>query len=83
MLRPEAPAEFAVEVRGLGKRFGSLQVLADISFKVPGGTTVCILGPCGSGKSTLLRCINFLIRPDPTLARKLIYDRLANCLEKF
>lgn len=26
---------------------------------------------------------NFLIRPDPTLARKLIYDRLANCLDKF
>jgi ADP-heptose:LPS heptosyltransferase len=26
---------------------------------------------------------NFLVRPEPTLARKLIYDRLANCLEKF
>ena len=61
---PKALAECAVEVRGLVKRFGSHQVLTDISFKVPGGTTVCILGPSGSGKSTLLRCINFLEKPD-------------------
>lgn len=55
---------FAIEIRQLGKRYGSLQVLSDISFNVPTGTTVCILGPSGSGKSTLLRCINFLVRPD-------------------
>ena len=57
-------SDFAVDVRQLGKRYGSLQVLSDISFNVPTGTTVCILGPSGSGKSTLLRCINFLVRPD-------------------
>jgi len=54
----------AVEVRRLGKRYGALQVLADIDLNVATGTTVCILGPSGSGKSTLLRCINFLVRPD-------------------
>lgn len=54
----------AVEVRGVVKHFGSLQVLSDVSFKVASGTTVCILGPSGSGKSTLLRCINFLEKPD-------------------
>ena len=59
-----ATSDVAVEVRGVGKRFGNLQVLADIDFSVATGTTVCILGPSGSGKSTLLRCINFLVRPD-------------------
>jgi polar amino acid transport system ATP-binding protein len=59
-----ATSDVAVEVRRLGKRYGSLQVLVDIDFSVATGTTVCILGPSGSGKSTLLRCINFLVRPD-------------------
>jgi polar amino acid transport system ATP-binding protein len=54
----------AVEVRRLGKTYGALQVLSDVSFDVATGTTVCVLGPSGSGKSTLLRCINFLVRPD-------------------
>jgi polar amino acid transport system ATP-binding protein len=54
----------AVEVRGLGKKFGPLRVLTDISFTVASGSTVCLLGPSGSGKSTLLRCINFLEKPD-------------------
>jgi len=63
-VRSGVASAFAVDVRQLGKRYGSLQVLADISFTVPTGTTVCILGPSGSGKSTLLRCINFLVRPD-------------------
>ena len=53
-----------VEVRQLGKRFGPLRVLRDVSFEVRGGRTLCVLGPSGSGKSTLLRCINFLERPD-------------------
>jgi len=54
----------AVEVRRLGKRYGELQVLTEVTFDVATGTTVCVLGPSGSGKSTLLRCINFLVRPD-------------------
>jgi polar amino acid transport system ATP-binding protein len=56
--------DIAVEVRGLSKRFGTHEVLTDISFKVGSGTTVCILGPSGSGKSTLLRCINLLEKPN-------------------
>jgi len=54
----------AVEARGLCKRFGKLEVLKKVTFTVPRGTTVCILGPSGSGKSTLLRCLNFLEQPD-------------------
>jgi polar amino acid transport system ATP-binding protein len=53
-----------VDVVGISKRFGDLEVLCDISFQVQKGETVCLLGPSGSGKSTLLRCINWLERPD-------------------
>jgi polar amino acid transport system ATP-binding protein len=53
-----------LDVIGVSKRFGDLDVLADVSFRVAKGETVCVLGPSGSGKSTLLRCINWLERPD-------------------
>jgi polar amino acid transport system ATP-binding protein len=53
-----------LDVAGVSKRFGDLDVLSDISFQVAKGETVCVLGPSGSGKSTLLRCINWLERPD-------------------
>jgi polar amino acid transport system ATP-binding protein len=53
-----------LDVAGVSKRFGELEVLSDVSFQVRKGETVCVLGPSGSGKSTLLRCINWLERPD-------------------
>ncbi|VIO66146.1 Glutamine transport ATP-binding protein GlnQ [Bradyrhizobium ivorense] len=57
-------ASRVLDVAGVSKRFGALEVLSDISFQVAKGETVCVLGPSGSGKSTLLRCINWLERPD-------------------
>lgn len=49
-----------VSVEHLGKSFGDLQVLKDISLQVDNGEVVSIIGPSGSGKSTLLRCLNRL-----------------------
>jgi phospholipid/cholesterol/gamma-HCH transport system ATP-binding protein len=43
---------------------GGRQILKDISFTVPKGTTKIILGPSGIGKSTALRLILGLVRPD-------------------
>jgi polar amino acid transport system ATP-binding protein len=54
-----APAR-VIEVRGLIKRFGDLEVLRGIDLDVRASEVVCIIGPSGSGKSTLLRCIAFL-----------------------
>ena len=54
-----APAR-VIEVRGLVKRFGEVEVLRGIDLDVRGSEVVCIIGPSGSGKSTLLRCIAFL-----------------------
>lgn len=53
-----------VELRGVCKSFGNLQVLKDINLRVAKGEVVSIIGPSGSGKSTLLRCVNYLERPD-------------------
>jgi polar amino acid transport system ATP-binding protein len=53
----------AIEIRGLHKYFGDLEVLRGIDFQVEVGEVVCVLGPSGSGKSTLLRCVNRLEEP--------------------
>ncbi len=53
-----------LDVIGVSKRFGQMEVLSDVSFTVDKGETICVLGPSGSGKSTLLRCINWLEQPD-------------------
>jgi polar amino acid transport system ATP-binding protein len=53
-----------VEVLGVWKRFGPLQVLAGVDLTVMPGEVACVIGPSGSGKSTLLRCINHLERID-------------------
>ncbi|WP_159627608.1 amino acid ABC transporter ATP-binding protein [Massilia puerhi] len=49
-----------VQVRGLSKRFGQLQVLAGVDLAVQRGEVVVLMGPSGSGKTTLIRCLNFL-----------------------
>ncbi|MGN6580215.1 MAG: amino acid ABC transporter ATP-binding protein [Bordetella sp.] len=51
-----------IQLRGVHKNFGKLEVLKGIDAKVERGEVVCVIGPSGSGKSTLLRCINGLER---------------------
>ena len=53
-----------LEVHGIQKSFGSLEVLKGVDLSVKKGDVVAILGPSGSGKTTLLRCINFLEQAD-------------------
>ena len=52
--------ENKVEVKGLIKSFGSLEVLKGMDVNVKDGEVVCLIGPSGSGKSTFLRCLNRL-----------------------
>lgn len=52
-----------IEIKGLYKNFGSLQVLRGISMHIGQGDIISIIGPSGSGKSTLLRSINLLEKP--------------------
>jgi len=53
-----------LELKGVRKTFGGLEVLRGISLRVEQGDVVSILGPSGSGKTTLLRCVNYLERAD-------------------
>ncbi len=53
-----------ISCRGISKRFGAYQVLADLDLEVPDGAVVTVLGESGSGKTTLLRVIAGFERPD-------------------
>ena len=65
--------ENIIEIQGLKKSFGNLEVLKDIQFHVEKKEVICLIGASGSGKSTLLRCINLLETPDA--GRILVHGR--------
>ena len=50
----------ALQIEGLWKSFGNLEVLLGIDLTLAEHEVVCLIGASGSGKSTLLRCINLL-----------------------
>jgi polar amino acid transport system ATP-binding protein len=52
----------ALELEGVRKSFGRVEVLRGIDLEVVEHEVVCLIGASGSGKSTLLRCVN-LIEP--------------------
>jgi NitT/TauT family transport system ATP-binding protein len=59
-----AAAEPRIRVRGLGKRYGTLEVFRNIDFDVGEREIVAVVGPSGCGKTTLLRCIDGLLPID-------------------
>ena len=50
----------AVQIEGVHKSFGKLEVLRGIDLTLAEHEVVCLIGASGSGKSTLLRCVNVL-----------------------
>jgi polar amino acid transport system ATP-binding protein len=52
-----------IEIRGLYKYFGKLEVLKGVSCGIKKGEKIVVLGASGSGKSTMLRCMNLLEKP--------------------
>lgn len=46
-----------LKLNGIGKRFGSLDVLQDVRLEVEAGSFTCLVGPSGCGKTTLLRIL--------------------------
>jgi heme exporter protein A len=61
-VNPEDPPP-AIELRGLGRRYGERTVLREVTLALAPGATLCVLGHNGAGKTTLLRILATLIRP--------------------
>lgn len=57
-------SQVLMELTGVRKTFGKVEVLHHIDLKINKGSHAVIFGPSGSGKSTLLRCMNLLEEPD-------------------
>ena len=53
-----------IDVKGLKKHYGGLQVLKGVDLTINKGDCVVLVGPSGCGKSTFLRCLNRLEEPD-------------------
>jgi len=60
---------YAIEARGLVKRFGKTTALAGVDLTARGGTVLGLLGPNGAGKTTAVRILATLLRPDGGEAR--------------
>jgi ABC-2 type transport system ATP-binding protein len=66
--------EYAIEVQGLTKRFGSFVAVDGVSFAVRPGEVYGWLGPNGAGKTTTIRMLLGLLKPSGGHARVLGYD---------
>jgi branched-chain amino acid transport system ATP-binding protein len=60
-----------LEVTALSKRFGGLEAVSNLTFKVEEGEILGLIGPNGAGKSTVFNLINGVYRPD---AGRIVFD---------
>ena len=70
-----------IQIKGLYKYFGKLQVLKGVSTEIKKGEIVAIIGPSGSGKSTMLRCMNLL--EQPTYGEIWVEDKLLTLVDPY
>jgi osmoprotectant transport system ATP-binding protein len=68
-----AGAPAAVSFSHVGKTYGGVHAIEDVSFDVPHAACVVLLGPSGCGKTTLLKLVNRLL--EPTSGRLLVEGR--------
>jgi len=67
---------FAIETRGLTRRFGKITAVHDVDLQVPAGSLFGIIGPNGAGKTTTLRMLAGLLQP--TSGQIVLYGQVAN-----
>ena len=64
----------SIHIRGLKKRFGSVEALRGVDLNIEKGTVIGLLGPNGAGKTTLIRILTTLMQPDAGVANIEGYD---------
>ncbi|MBI3145754.1 MAG: ATP-binding cassette domain-containing protein, partial [Pseudogulbenkiania sp.] len=64
----------AIDISAVSRRFGSLQALDNVSFRVEPGEFFALLGPNGAGKTTLISAMAGLTRPDSGTIRIMGHD---------
>jgi ABC-2 type transport system ATP-binding protein len=70
-----------IEVRGLGKRYGDIAALEDVSFRLERGEIAGFLGPNGAGKTTTLRILSTYLTPDAGTATVAGWDAVSRPME--
>lgn len=63
-----------IEAEGLGKRYGRVRALEDLTFTARPGEVLALLGPNGAGKSTTIKAVTGLIRPSSGRVRVAGFD---------
>jgi ABC-2 type transport system ATP-binding protein len=70
-----------IDVTGLGKSYGPVQALQDVSFHVDAGEIIGLLGPNGAGKTTMMKILTGYLQPSSGTAVVDGLDVVANALE--
>ncbi len=65
----ERSGKLVAELEGVGKRFGALEIVRDLSMRIIRGDRIGLIGPNGAGKSTMIRLILGTLAPDAGTVR--------------
>ena len=75
MAKPSPPIFSCMQIKDISLKIGPVQVLKNVSFRIPEGSISAIVGPNGAGKSTLLKVISGFLQPD---TGEVILDGVSN-----